>query len=149
MSTGAFCNREVVIAERSTEIITLAQLMRKHHVGDVVVVDKQGEKIVPIGVITDRDIVVELVAAEVDFASVTANDLISRELVTGLDTESIWDALQRMRRRGIRRMPVVNDAGSLEGILTVDDIIELLADELSILAAIAGRSREQEQKTRD
>lgn len=149
MSTGAFCNREVVIAERSTEIITLAQLMRKHHVGDVVVVDKQGEKVVPIGVITDRDIVVELVAAEVDFASVTANDLISRELVTGLDTESIWDALQRMRRRGIRRMPVVNDAGSLEGILTVDDIIELLADELSMLAAIAGRSREQEQKTRD
>ncbi|WP_319547518.1 CBS domain-containing protein [Desulfogranum marinum] len=149
MSTGAFCNREVVIAERSTEIITLAQLMRKHHVGDVVVVDKQGEKVVPIGVITDRDIVVELVAAEQDLASVTANDLISRELVTGLDTESIWDALQRMRRRGIRRMPVVNDAGSLEGILTVDDIIELLADELSMLAAIAGRSREQEQKTRD
>lgn len=149
MSTGAFCNREVVIAERSTEIITLAQLMRKHHVGDVVVVDKQGEKVVPIGVITDRDIVVELVAAEQDLASVTANDLISRELVTGLDTESIWDALQRMRRRGIRRMPVVNDVGSLEGILTVDDIIELLADELSMLAAIAGRSREQEQKTRD
>ncbi|MBM9513224.1 CBS domain-containing protein [Desulfogranum marinum] len=149
MSTGAFCNREVVIAERSTEIITLAQLMRKHHVGDVVVVDKQGEKVVPIGVITDRDIVVELVAAEQDLASVTANDLISRELVTGLDTESIWDALQRMRRRGIRRMPVVNDAGSLEGILTVDDIIELLADELSMLAAISGRSREQEQKTRD
>lgn len=149
MTTGAFCNREVVIAEKNTEIITLAQLMRKHHVGDVVVVDKQGEKVVPIGVITDRDIVVELVAAEVDFASVTANDLLSRELVTGLETESIWDALQRMRRRGIRRMPVVNDAGSLEGILTVDDIIELLADELSILAAIAGRSREQEQETRD
>ena len=138
MTTGAFCTREVVIAEKSTGIVELTQLMRKHHVGDVVVVDKQGEKVIPVGVVTDRDIVVELVALEVDLASVTAGEVMSRELVTGRDTESIWDSLQRMRRKGIRRMPVVNEAGSLEGILTVDDLIELLADELSTLAAITG-----------
>lgn len=138
MTTGAFCTREVVITEKSTGIIELTQLMRKHHVGDVVVVDKQGEKVIPVGVITDRDIVVELVAAEVDLASVTTGEVMSSELVTGRDTESIWDSLQRMRRKGIRRMPIVNEAGSLEGILTVDDIIELLADELSTLAGITG-----------
>lgn len=149
MTTGAFCTREVVIAEKSTGIVELTQLMRKHHVGDVVIVDKQGEKIVPVGVITDRDIVVELVAAEVDLASVTTGDVMSRELVTGRETESIWDSLQRMRSKGIRRMPVVNEAGNLEGILTVDDLLELLADELSILAGITGRSRKLEQEIRE
>ena len=149
MSTGAFCNREVVIAEKSTGIVALSRLMRKHHVGDVVVIDKQGEKVVPIGIITDRDIVVELVATQVDLASVTVSDVMGHELVTGLDTESIWDSLQRMRRKGIRRMPIVNDAGNLEGILTVDDIIELLADELSTLAGITGRSRELEEKKQE
>ena len=149
MSIGEFCTREVVIAERDTGIVELAQLMRKHHVGDVIVVDKQGDFVVPVGIVTDRDIVVELIAGKVDLDSVTTGDVMSPELITAREKEGIWDTLQRMRSKGIRRLPVINEDGGLEGILTVDDLIDLLADELDLLAKIAGRGQELEKKKRE
>ena len=148
MSIGEFCTRKVVIAERDMGIVELAQLMRKHHVGDVVVVEKQGDLMVPVGIITDRDIVVELIAGQVDLDSVTTGDVMSQELITAREKEGIWDTLQRMRIKGIRRLPVVNEKGGLEGILTVDDLVELLADELALLAGIAGCGQEQEEESR-
>ena len=149
MSIGAFCTREVVIAERDTGVVELAQLMRKHHVGDVIVVEKQGDLVVPVGIITDRDIVVELIAGQVDLDSVTTGDVMNPELITATEKEGIWDTLQRMRSKGIRRLPVINEDGGLEGILTVDDLIELLADELALLAKIAGHGLELEEKRRE
>lgn len=149
MSIGKFCTREVVIVERGTGIVELAQLMRKHHVGDVIVVDKPGDLVVPVGIVTDRDIVVELIAGKVDLDSVTTGDIMSPELITAKEKEGIWDTLQRMLSKGIRRMPVINEDGGLEGILTVDDLIELLADELDLLAKIAGRGQELEEKRRE
>ena len=149
MTIGPFCTREVIIAERDTGIVELAQLMRKHHVGDVIVVERQGEKVVPVGIITDRDIVVELIAEQVDLDSVSCGDVMSPELITARENEGIWDTLHRMRTKGIRRLPVVNDDDGLEGILTVDDLVELLADELTMLAKIAGRGQKLEGERRD
>lgn len=149
MSIGAFCTREVVIAERDTGIVELAQLMRKHHVGDVIVVERINDLVVPVGIITDRDIVVELIAERVDLDSVTTEDVMSPELITATENEGIWDTLQRMRSKGIRRLPVVNEDGGLEGILTVDDLVELLADELALLAKIAGRGQDLEKTKRE
>jgi CBS domain-containing protein len=149
MSIGEFCTREVVIVERGTGIVELAQLMRKHHVGDVIVVDIRGDLVVPVGIVTDRDIVVELIAGKVDLDSVTTGDVMSPGLITAKEKEGIWDTLQRMRSKGIRRMPVINEDGGLEGILTVDDLIELLADELDLLAKIAGHGQELEEQRRE
>jgi CBS domain-containing protein len=149
MSIGEFCTREVVIAEKDTGIIELAQLMRKHHVGDIVVVEKRVDRMVPLGIITDRDIVVELIAKEVDLESVSTGDMMSTELITAKQKDSLWDTLQLMRSHGIHRLPVVNDEGFLEGILTVDDLIELLADELVILAEITGRGQKYEEENRE
>jgi signal-transduction protein with cAMP-binding, CBS, and nucleotidyltransferase domain len=149
MSIGEFCTREVVITERDTGIVELAQLMRTHHVGDVVVVEKQGDLVVPVGIVTDRDIVMELIAAQVDLDSVTTGDVMSPELATAGEKEGIWDTLQRMRSKGVRRLPVVNEDGGLEGILTVDDLIDLLAEELALLAKIADRGQALEEVKRE
>ena len=149
MSIGAFCTREVVIAARDLRIVELAQLMRRQHVGDVIVVDRQGDLVVPVGIVTDRDIVVELIADQVDLESVTTGDVMNPELITARENEGIWDTLQRMRSKGIRRLPVVNDDGGLEGILTVDDLVELLAEELALLARIAGRGQKLEEERRE
>lgn len=146
MSIGEFCTRKVIVAEKDTGIVALAQLMRKHHVGNVVVVTKHVDRMVPVGIVTDRDIVVELVAEEVDLESVSTGDVMSTELITAKQKEGLWNTLQLMRSQGIRRLPVVNEEGFLEGILTVDDLIELLADELVILAKIAGRGQKFEEE---
>lgn len=149
MSIGEFCTRTVVVTEKDTGILELAQLMRKYHVGDVVVVEKHVDRMMPLGIITDRDIVVELIAQEVDLESVSCGDVMCTNLITGKQKDGLWDTLHLMRSQGIRRLPVVNEEEFLEGILTVDDLIELLADELVILAKIAGRGQKFEEENRE
>lgn len=146
MSTGEFCTREVVITEKDSSILEVAQLMRTFHVGDVVVVEHRGEQAVPLGIITDRDIVVELIAQEVDLGSVTVGDIMSYDLLSVREDEGIWEVLLQMCDRGVRRIPVVNEEGGLEGILALDDMIELLAEELTLLAKIARSGPDRERK---
>jgi CBS domain-containing protein len=148
MTVGKFCNREVIIADKNSSIAEIAKLMRKHHVGDVVLVNDKGGRATPIGILTDRDIVIELIACDVPLDSVSAGDVMSYELVTAREEDSIWDTLQRMRAKGIRRVPVVNDKDELEGILSADDLLELFAEELNLLAKVPFREQLVEGTTR-
>ncbi len=149
MTVGHFCNREVVICGRESTIVEVAQLMRLHHVGDVVIVEDREDIPVPVGIITDRDLVVELIADGVDLDAVTVGDVMSYELVTARTDDSIWETLKRMRGQGVRRIPVVNDQGGLEGILALDDILELLAEELSMLAKVPACAQTKEEQLRE
>ena len=148
MGIGEICNRDVVVADKKQTITEVAKLMRAHHVGDVVVIEDAAGLTKPVGILTDRDIVVEMIAEEVPLESCTVGDIMSFELVTAREDEGIWDVVQLMRRQGIRRVPVVNAAGALMGITTVDDLLELLADEMAGLAATEAREQQQEQRTR-
>ncbi|KPK29321.1 MAG: histidine kinase [Nitrospira bacterium SG8_35_1] len=148
MTVGKFCNREVIIADKNSSIAEIAKLMRKHHVGDVVLVNDKGGRATPIGILTDRDIVIELIACDVPLDSVSAGDVMSYELVTAREEDSIWDTLHRMRAKGIRRVPVVNDKDELEGILSADDLLELFAEELNLLAKVPFREQLVEGTTR-
>ncbi|HER62893.1 MAG TPA: CBS domain-containing protein, partial [Desulfobacteraceae bacterium] len=113
-----------------------------------VIVHPGGDKPKPVGILTDRDIVVELLATEVPLDAVSVGDVMTFTLVTAREQDSIWDTLQSMRTKGIRRVPVVNDQGGLEGILSVDDLLELLAEELILLAKVPVRQQMHEEKTR-
>jgi CBS domain-containing protein len=139
----------VVICGTESTIVEVAQLMRLHHVGDVVIVEDREDIPVPIGIITDRDLVVELIADEVNLDAVTVGDVMSYELVTARTDDSIWETLKRMRAQGVRRIPVVNDLGGLEGILALDDILELLAEELSMLAKVPACAQTKEEQLRE
>ncbi|MGE0079712.1 MAG: CBS domain-containing protein [Thiohalomonadaceae bacterium] len=148
MSVGQFCNREVIVARRSDPVPDLARLMREYHVGDLVVVESIDAP-VPVGMVTDRDLVVEVLAADIEPASLTAGDIMSYDLLVAREGDSLCDTLKRMRARGVRRVPVVDDQhGRLVGIITVDDVLEVLADELSALARIPERERVHEQEAR-
>lgn len=148
MSVGEFCNREVVVAFTQTSLHELAQLMREHHVGCVVIVKRSADNNIPIGIITDRDIVLELIAPGIALDSITAGDLIGTELITTREIDGIWETLQRMRRHGVRRIPVVNDEDVLVGILTVDDVLESLVGELNELVQLISREQLREKTLR-
>lgn len=148
MTVGKICNREVVITTPEATLIAVAKLMREYHVGNVVVVKARGPEKVPVGIITDRDIVLAIVASEVDLDAVLAGDIMSHELLTAGEEESIWDVLQRMRSHGVRRLPVVNARGGLEGILSVNDFLELISEELLALAQVATRQQQREKEVR-
>ena len=148
MSIGEICNRDVVVIERDATVQEAARLMRRHHVGALVVTrDLEGVR-VPVGLITDRDIVIEVLGEGVDVGTVLVGDIMSDELLTAGEGDDLWGSLQRMRSAGVRRLPVVDTRGALQGIVTVDDVIELLADELTQMAKLMAREQVVEQTTR-
>lgn len=136
MKLKELCNRDVVIIEPSDSVVEAAKLMKQYNVGDVIVVNTESGKIKPIGVLTDRDIVVELVADEVDVSTVSVSDIMSYELETANEQEDSADILKIMKRNGIRRIPVVDDENTLQGIITVADILELLSEEQLDISSI-------------
>lgn len=148
MSVGEFCNREVIIADKTTSLVEIAKLMRQHHVGCIVVTEAQAETNVPIGIITDRDIVLEILAPQLDFEAVAVGDVMSTNLLLAREVDGLWETLKRMRSRGVRRVPVVNDEKVLVGILTVDDILEILANEFSELVTLMNQERRKEESVR-
>ena len=148
MKAGELCNREVVTASRQTSIREAARLMRDQHVGSLVIVEKQDSLSIPVGIITDRDLVIEILAEDVDLETVTIGDVMSYALLKVSEQESVFDTAQRMRARGVRRVPVIAESGALIGILALDDMLELLSEELSLLARLTSRESEQEQKKR-
>ena len=148
MPVGEICNREVVFAERTTTIVEAAQLMRRYHVGDLVVADEVEGRRVPVGMVTDRDLVVEVIAREQPFASCTVSAVMSATVVCVPETAGVIEAIQLMRSHGVRRVPVVDAGGALVGILAADDLLDLLAEELSALARIAPRGQEREVRSR-
>lgn len=144
MNIGEICNRIVVVAGRGTSLVEAARLMREHHVGSLVVVDEAARGRVPAGILTDRDIVVSVVAGEADPRTLTAGEVMATDLVTVRETESIFDGLGLMRRHGVRRVPVVAADGTLVGIVTVDDVLEIVAEQLddAVRAIATEQSRE-------
>ena len=129
------CNIGVVCCEANASIPEVAGLMRKHHVGDVIVIEKKDEQRVPIGIVTDRDIVIETIALQLDANVFLAGDIMSTPIITVREDEGLIETLHLMRTHKVRRMPVVTAAGTLFGIVTADDIVNLLAMELSLMTA--------------
>jgi len=141
---GDLCNRQVVSTTETEPIRQAARRMRQHHVGDLIVVD--GHRL-PIGVVTDRDLVVGPLAGHEDVNLLTVGDVMTRNPVMASVSQGLEEALDLMRSRAVRRLPVVNAAGELEGILTLDDVLAVLNGELSKLVQLV--MREQGREARD
>ena len=148
MAIGEICNREVVIAERGMDVPEAARLMRQYHVGTLVVVEQAAGQRRPVGIVTDRAIAIEIVAAGVSPTGLAVGDIMAGELVTVRESEGIFETVRYMRSRGVRRVPVVDNGGWLVGIVTLDDLLELLAEELSEMAGLISRGRQREVATR-
>jgi len=148
MAVGEICNREVVITAKAVSVVDAAKLMRSHHVGDLVVVEEKGGRKHPVGIVTDRDIVVEVVAAGVNPDALKVGDIMGPEVATVRESEGLFEALRYMRDKGVRRMPVVDRDGVLVGILTLDDLLSLLAEEMTELAKLVSHERQREATAR-
>lgn len=149
MRIKEICSRVVVVAEPHTDLREAARLMRDHHVGALVVVEKRDGVMRPVGIVTDRDIVVEVVAASgVAPESLTVRDVMSSDLVLARETDGVFEAVERMQDSGTRRLPVVAADGALVGILTLDDVLRMLAGEMTALAIAAQRSVTRETRSR-
>jgi len=148
MRLGEICTRSVVHVERNTSVHETARLMRLHHVGDVIVVDRSARGLLPVGIVTDRDIVVQVIAAGLDAARLTAGDIMALDLVTASEDQSAFETVEQMQRNGVRRLPVVDKMGCLAGVITGDDLLELFAIQLYSLSKVSSSERKQELQAR-
>ncbi len=133
MSVGKLCRREVVWVNLGTTIKEIAQIMHGKNVGSVVVVDKERK---PIGIVTDRDIVIRVINENLNPAQIYVDDVISSNILTLREDMGLIEALEYMKGKGVRRFPVVDSEGKLVGIITVDDIVKELADIANIIERV-------------
>ena len=146
MTAKELCTRETIIIYENDNIFEAAKLMKKFHVGDLVVVEESEDGRLPIGIITDRDIVVEVVAFEANPADILVKDVMSKELLIAKENEDVYDILERMKDKGVKRVPVVDLYGYLVGILSSDDILELISEEINDIVKILYKEVDKEQK---
>lgn len=150
MNVGQICQRRVVMVRATDDLASAARSMREEHIGYLVVVEPSLEEagFTPVGVLTDRDIVVTAVARETDPRMLRVGDVMTRKPVTVTVQASIADALEQMKRIGVRRLPVVGDYGILEGVVSLDDILAVLAQNLGSAAGAIQRERAAEKNLR-
>lgn len=146
MTVGELCNRAVVFAREEETVREAARRMRDMHVGDLVIVREEDGRRVPVGIVTDRDLVVGPLAAGSVTDAATLGEVMGPRLVTATEREDLSAALERMRVHGIRRLPVVDEVGALQGILTVDDALEFLDQELAAIARLVIREQKREME---
>ena len=145
MHVGEICNQEVITVAADESAQSVATIMRKEHVGDVVVVE-DGRK--PVGIVTDRDLVLEVMVPGLEPNDLTAREIATDPLITVEARDDLFVAMEIMETKGVRRLPVVQSNGALVGLLTVDDIWELLAGLQTQLAGVVNRQRKQERQRR-
>ena len=145
MSITEFCRRDVAIVEKNSLVFDAARKMRELHVGDVVVCEN-GSK--PIGILTDRDIVVGVVALEIPVDSVRVEDVMKPTLVTARQDAGVYETIHLMETYGVRRLPVVDDEGGLVGIVSSGDLLQLLSEEIVALSRLPARQKAKEQEIR-
>jgi len=148
MSAGELCNRTVYIIRANESVLEAARLMKKHHVGCLVVVEERGTDRVPIALVTDRDLVVKGIAkGRSDLESMQVSQVMSEGITTARDTENMYDVRKKMRARGVRRIPVVDAEDRLQGIIAFDDMVDWMAQELTDLARLVSREQRRESET--
>ena len=149
MTVGEICNRDVIVAPKDDMIVDAARRMRMSHVGALVVIENRNGRHFPIGIVTDRDIVVSAVAGDPDHLKyLFVNEVMSGDLVTARERDSVEAALKKMEEHGVRRLPIVTENGDLVGILTLDDILQYLTAQQSELVALVAREQRREHQYR-
>lgn len=136
MSVGEVCTREFVTVRKDESLATAARLMLDQHVGMVLVVEDPGTSPVPIGVVTDRDIVRCLVQRGGSLAGLQVREVLTPEPLVLLEEDDVPQAIDRLRARGVRRAPVIDRHGVLIGVVSVDDLFAWLAGQLDHLARL-------------
>lgn len=136
MSIKDICERNVVTTTKDASVYEVAKLMKKHNVGNVVVIDNQVITNQPVGILTDRDIAMKIVAEDVDARQISVRDIMAENPLILHANQSINEALDMMCAKGVRRAPISDDTHKVVGIASIDDLFIMLAEEMGSLSKL-------------
>lgn len=138
MNVAEVCTRQVFLIRAEQPLADAARLMQQRRVGALVVIEQRGASVRPVGMLTDRDIVCGQFAHQADLHCLTVAEVMAAPAATVREDQSLEEAIAVLRTRAVRRAPVVNGAGELVGVITLDDLLPVLAGELNSLAQLIG-----------
>jgi CBS domain-containing protein len=144
MRIGDLCSRDVHRVTAEAPLLDAVRDMHRHHVGAVIVVDRAAASARPVGIVTDRDVMRAEITQRADVFTLTVGDVMSVDLLTLRESSELADGIELMRRRGVRRAPVLDPAGVMLGIVTLDDLLPAVAGQLDALARLLGRQARHE-----
>jgi CBS domain-containing protein len=148
MNIGEICTRRLVTADKDASLQQAAALMREQHVGTLVVVASGPEGVHAVGIVSDRDIVVEAVARGLDMTQTPLGRLAQGKLAVVPAAGGVGEAIDSMKTRGVRRLLVAGEGGELVGIVSLDDLVDAVAHEMAQLAHVARAGIEREATER-
>jgi CBS domain-containing protein len=138
VNVGDLCGRDPVVIEESGSACAAAELMRVNAVNCVMVVRRQGGLCKAVGIVTDYDLVTQVVATNREAETLTVAEIMSADLIEVEETTSLWEAADLMRQEGVRQLPVVDDEGYLLGVFRMDDVLQVVTAELAELLGTIG-----------
>lgn len=141
------CTPDVVFCDRRTSVLEAARIMRKKHIGDLVVVDDPEDACLPVGLVTDRDIVIKVLGEERSASTVTVGEIMCAPIVVASHNEEVSQGIARMRAHGVRRLPITGPLGKLTGVVTLDDLLKELAKTTNALLDIVTQEQDHERRT--
>jgi CBS domain-containing protein len=145
MKVRDFCSKGVITTEPTASLREASTLMRNNHVGTLVVVERKDDGARPVGIITDRDIIVAVIAVPgARPEGIRVCDAMSTRLAVAREEDGVFEAAQTMSERGVRRLPVIAEDGTLRGIVTSDDVLRVVSAEMGNLAAALKKGAERE-----
>ena len=148
MNIADICTREIVMIDTGASLKEAATLMREQHVGTLLVVDNADGGAQAVGIVTDRDLVIEAMARGLDAVQTTVGRLSEGKLAVVRSSASVDEAITAMKERGVRRLLVANERGELFGLVSLDDLLDALAHEMSELAHAVRGGLEREAAER-
>jgi CBS domain-containing protein len=148
MIVGDICSREVYVVKRDEPLAEAAREMRSRHVGAVVVAEGTGELLRPIGIVTDRDIVCGQIDRRADLFCLSVGDVMTPDPISVSESAELAEAVESLSRGGVRRAPVIDETGHLVGIVTLDDLLPAVAEQLGGLAKLIGSQAKRERRGR-
>ncbi|MDL2337771.1 MAG: CBS domain-containing protein [Pseudomonadota bacterium] len=144
MNIGSLCSRRIVTVDSACNLTQAAGLMREHHVGALVVTTESADGTRVTGVVTDRDLVIHVLAQGLDGDNVDIGDLANRQVASVSERDDLSHALVVMQEHAVRRLLVTNDAQQLIGIVSLDDLAAACASDTGRLAEVIRRGIDRE-----
>lgn len=135
MSIKNLCNKKVITIKKDATLNNVSELMLKNHIGSIVVVETINGKQIPAGIVTDRDIALTVGAISKP-GEIRVDQIMQSNPIVIKESDSMYETIGKMNRHGVKRLPVISDHGALCGIISADDILTLMGDDISKLTKI-------------
>lgn len=135
MTIKKLCTQGVITIRKEATLKAVSELMLKNHIGSIVVVETINGKQIPAGIVTDRDIALTIGTMEKP-GEIRIEQIMQSHPIVIKESDGLYETIVKMHKHGVKRLPVINGDGALCGIITADDILALMGEEISQLTKI-------------